>query len=146
MSKTKKVLVVSNIVLAVAIIAAGSWFFLKYRTERSDMGKKLAEVNKELATLKQDPNAAAQAEADKVIEAVGKLYSLPKDEKPSVATVSDKAKLQDQPFFASAENGDITLIYSSAKIAILYRPSANKIINVSSVTIQDQQPAATPSQ
>ena len=133
------------IVLVIAsLLAAGTWYGLKYRNERSDLGKKYAEVSKELASIKQDPNAAAQAEINKTIEAVGKLYSLPKDEKPSVATVSDKAKLKDQPFFASAENGDITLIYSTAKLAILYRPSSGKIINVSSVTIQDQKaPAST---
>ncbi len=145
MSKVSKPLVALNILLVVVIVAAGSWFFLKYRKERSDLGKQYAAAAKELASFKQDPNAAAQAEADKTVEAVGKLYSLPKDEKPSVATVSDKEKLKDQPFFVGAENGDITLIYSTAKLAILYRPSTGKIINVSSVTIQDKQaPTTTP--
>lgn len=143
MAKTSKISVVINVVLIAVLAAAGSWFFLKYKKERSDLGKKYADAAKQLETFKKDPNAAAQAEANKTIEAVGKLYSLPKGEQPSVATVNDKAKLKDQPFFAQAENGDVTLIYSTAKLAILYRPSTNKIINVSSVTIQDQ-PAQTP--
>lgn len=142
MSKVKKISVITNVFLVVVLVAAGSWFFLKYRKERSDLGTKYAEASKVLAAFKQDPNAAAQAEANKTIEQVGKVYSLPKDETPSVATVKDKEKLKDQPFFANAENGDITLIYSTAKLAILYRPSTNKIINVSSVTIQDQQTPA----
>lgn len=144
MSKTTKISYIANVLLLVVLVAAGSWFFLKYKKERSDLGKKYADAAKQLDAFKQDPNAAAQAEANKTIEAVGKLYSLPKDETPSVATVKDKTKLKDQPFFASAENGDVTLIYSTAKLAILYRPSSNKIINVSSVTIQDQQTPATP--
>jgi hypothetical protein len=142
-SKVSKVSVGINVLLVVVLVAAGSWFFLKYRQERSNLGKKYAEATKQLDAYKKDPNAAAQAEVNKTIEEVGKLYALPKDEQPSVATVKDKAKLSDQPFFAKAENGDITLIYSNAKLALLYRPTTKQIINVSSVTIQDQ-PTKTP--
>ncbi len=98
---------------------------------------------KKYQDLKKNPvsaEKAAQEEVDRTIAKVGKLYgSLPTDEKPSVATVSDKEQLKDQPFFDKAINGDITLIYSNAKLAILYRPSTNQIINVSSVTIQATQ-------
>jgi predicted lipid-binding transport protein (Tim44 family) len=137
-SKKSTSSVVLNIVLLLIIAGGLSWFFFKYRQQRSDLGKKYAEASQQLTTYKTDPNAAAQAEAAKTIAEVGKLYALPKDEQPSVATVKDKAKLKDQAFFAKAENGDITLIYSTAKVAVLYRPSTKQIINVSSVTFQDQ--------
>ncbi|MDB5185900.1 MAG: hypothetical protein JWL85_423 [Candidatus Saccharibacteria bacterium] len=84
---------------------------------------------------------AAQDEIGRTISEVGKLYDLPKDETPSIATVKDKEKLKDQPFFAKAENGDTTLIYSKAKLAILYRPGTKQLINVSSVNIQSQVPS-----
>ncbi|MEK7602746.1 MAG: hypothetical protein AAB459_00685 [Patescibacteria group bacterium] len=90
--------------------------------------------------LKNNPPSAtdlAQAEIDRYIAEVGKLYDLPKDEKPQVATVKDKEKLKDQPFFIKAENDDITLIYTGAKLAILYRPSTKQIVNVSTVTVQE---------
>lgn len=117
----KKILVILNVLVLVALGAFGAYYFKEYRD------------------LKNNPASAeqaAQAQADKTIEEVGRLYDLPKDEKPSVATVNDKEKLKDQPFFAKAENGDVTLIYSNAKLAILYRPGSKQIINVSSVTIQ----------
>ncbi len=117
----KKILIVANIILILALAGAGGFYFKKYRD------------------LKQNPTSAQQAaqdQADRTVEEVGRSYDLPKDEKPSVATVSDKEKLKDQPFFAKAENGDITLIYSKAKLAILYRPGTKKVINVSSVSIQ----------
>ncbi len=130
--------------LVLALIAGGSWFYFKYRVERSALGKKYADSLSVIETFKQDPTAASQAQADNTIAKVNKLYSLPKDEKPSVASVSDKAKLKDQPFFVNAENGDVTLIYTKAKLAILYRPSTDKLINVSSVTIQDKTTNPTP--
>lgn len=113
---------IGNIILILALAGFGGFYFRKYEN------------------LKNHPvsaDQAAQAEIDRTISKVSKLYgSLPTNEKPSVATVKDKDKLKDQPFFSKAENDDITLIYSNAKLAILYRPSTNKLINVSSVSIQ----------
>jgi len=84
---------------------------------------------------KQSSVLAAQTEVDTLLGQVGKLIELPK-EIPTVATVSDVTKLQDQAFFANAKNGDKVLIFVQAKEAVLYRPSENKIIKVSPVNIQ----------
>lgn len=118
----KILLVMLNVLVIAGLIAFGGFYFKKYRD------------------LKRNPPSAdqqAQSQVEKTVSEVGKLYQLPKDEKPSVATVKDTTKLKDQPFFAKAQNGDVTLIYSTAKLAILYRPSTKQIVNVSSVTIQD---------
>lgn len=91
---------------------------------------------------------AAQAEVDDLIAKVGKLISLPTDENPTVATVTDASKVKDQPFFANASNGDKVLIYQKAQKAILYRPSENRIIEVGAVNISGQpqaSPTASPS-
>ncbi len=89
-----------------------------------------------------------QAEVDALIAEVGKLIDLPKDEKPTVATVSDSDKLKDQQFFKNAKTGDKVLIYTSTKRAILYRPSEHRIIDVGAVNIrqQDETPTPTPSE
>lgn len=137
----KKILIVIGILLFVAAIGAAVYFYL----ENKETTEKYNEVNAKYTELTQDPQAAQAAEVRKYIEEVGKVYDLPKDEEPSVATVKDKEQLKDQAFFAKAENGDITLIYSNAKLALLYRPSTKQLVNVSSVTIQqDAQPAPTP--
>lgn len=77
-------------------------------------------------------------------EKVGKLLTLPTDEQPTVATVQDKEKLKDQPFFKDAQNGDKLLIYTKAQKAIIYREEGNKLINVGPVTLDTQAPAANP--
>ncbi len=83
------------------------------------------------------PEKLQQAQADDTITAVGKLYDLPKNEKPDVATVKDKEALKKQyPFFDQAENNDVVLIYKDAKLAILYRPSTNRLVKVGPVNIE----------
>lgn len=115
------------VVLAILGVGAGGFFFYQYQ-----------KTNKELQTIKTDPNTlkqAAQEEVKKLIEEVGKLISLPEGEEPTVATVTDVEKLKDQPFFSKAKNGDKVIIYTQAKKAILYDPIARKIVDVAPVNI-----------
>ena len=76
-------------------------------------------------------------EVEQVAEDIGKHVQLPEGETPTLATVSDKEKLKDQQFFVNAENGDKVLIYSTAKKAILYRPSIDRVIEVAPVFFND---------
>lgn len=84
--------------------------------------------------LLQNPQLLTNEQSKNILQEVGKIMSLPSEE-PTIATVTDKDKLNNQPFFKNAENGDKVLIYTTAKKAILYRPSANKIIEVLPITI-----------
>lgn len=127
------------VVIALAWLGATAFLAYAYFDNRNDTNQLRSELDtarQELETYKNNPEEAARAEVQRYVAEVGKVYALPEGEDPSVATVSDKSKLEDQPFFEKAENGDITLIYTKAKLAILYRPSNKQIVNVSSVTIQ----------
>ena len=64
---------------------------------------------------------------------------LPQNEEPTTATVSDTAKLKDQPFFKNAKNGDVVLIYTKAQIAILYDRKIDKIIAVAPINLGTSQ-------
>lgn len=68
-----------------------------------------------------------------IIANVGNLVALPVGETPTLATVSDKSKLANQPFFRQSENGDKVLIYKVAGKAYLYRPSQNRVIDVTTI-------------
>lgn len=117
----KKLLILILIVLA-AFGMYGTWhFYGKYQ-----------------AVLK-NPALEAQKETEALVTTLSKMMELPKDETPTIATISDKEKLKDQIFFKMAENGDKLFAYNKAMIAILYRPGTNKIINVAPIGIN--QPA-----
>lgn len=116
----KKPMVLAIAGVVIALIAVGG--FLYYR---STQASKLNTQNPQ----------AAQAEVRKVVAAVGKLIDLPPGEDPTIATVTDATKLQDQPFFQKAKNGDKVLIYSGARKAILYDPQAKKVIDVAPINI-----------
>ena len=110
-------------VFAALIVAFGSacYFYLKYNN------------------LRNDPNMEAKEDTVKLVREVGKIMLLPIDETPTVATISDKAKLKDQAFFAKAEDGDKLLAYGGKYMqAILYRPSIHKIINVAPIVSDGQ--------
>jgi len=115
------------VVLAIAIVVS-FYFYIQYQNTKK---------------LLQNPTLVATEEAKALVAKVSILMELPTGEEPTVATVSDKSKLADQPFFMNAQNGDKVLIYSGAKKAILYRPSINKIIEVAPVndTAVSQTPA-----
>lgn len=80
----------------------------------------------------------AKNEADEVAsltKTLGAMMELPEGETPTLATVTDRDKLAEQPFFQKAENGDKVLIYTATGRAILYRPSTGKIVDVTTVNV-----------
>lgn len=78
------------------------------------------------------PQIAEANEINVLVDKIGKVVSLPQNEVPTLATVTNKDRLDDQSFFQKAENDDKILIYSIAKQAFLYRPSTGKLIEIAS--------------
>lgn len=81
-------------------------------------------------TLLANPEQAIEEQNNKLIHQVAKVYELPQNEKPTVATVKDKEKLKANPLFEVAENGDKILILSKSRRFIVYRPTTNKVVDV----------------
>ncbi len=77
---------------------------------------------------------SSENEIENLMASLSECVELP-DEIPTLATVTDKSKLIDQAFFKKSENGDQILIFSESSRAILYRPSTEKIINVSDLVV-----------
>lgn len=110
-----------NVLVIVGLAAFGGVYFKKYNDVKN-----------------MTPEQIQQSQTDQYISDINKLYSLPKDEKPDVATVKDKEALKKQyPFFDQAENDDVVVIYKNAKLAILYRPSEKKLVKVGPVNVEN---------
>lgn len=126
--KTSKIFWLALVVIIFILAALPSYYFYSQY--------------KKTQALLQNPTQAATLESQKLIDEIGTLIELPRDQNPTIATVSDITKLSEQPFFANAKNGDKVLIYTQAKKAILYRPSENKIIEVAPVNLGSSSSAS----
>lgn len=124
--KTKRIIYLTSIILVgcVVLIAVAVPLY-KYLTIRDILPffKKSSQVDKE---------------SQEIITAVSKLAIVPVGEVPTLASVTDKDKLPDTPFFQNAENGDRVLLYTQAQRAYLYRPSENKIVESSPLTLNNE--------
>lgn len=83
------------------------------------------------------PDQFSQRDNDKIIGKIGDLYTLPQDEEPEIAVVKDVEALKNNPFFEPAQNGDYVVVYSGAKLAIIYRPEGNRLVKVGPLNVQD---------
>ncbi len=134
-AKNRVFWIVIVIILLIVAVFSSLYFYNQYQKSQNLLNSKSA--------------SSADIQNKEIIAAVGKLFELPANEQPTIATVSDKTKLADQPFFAKAQNGDKVLIYSQNKQAILYRPSLNKIISIGTINLAPSlvsgNPTASPS-
>lgn len=123
----KSVIIAFLVVSILAIAGAGSgiYYYSQYRA---------------LSQRSKDP----QAEVKDVLAKVGKLIELPTGEEPTVATVQDAEKIKTQPFFTKAQNGHRVILYSNAKLAILFDEKANKIINVGAINLSTPSAEVAP--
>ena len=67
--------------------------------------------------------------------AIGRHYVLDSKEEPALITVVDASKLSSVALKDRVENGDKILIYKSLQKAIIYRPSIDRIIDITPVEI-----------
>lgn len=119
----------------ILLIGSGAVVFLLVLGFSINTSVNLRHAKQELAKVQGGASPEAIAESKKIVAAVSKLVVLPEGEEPTVATVTDKSKLADQPFFDNSEEGDKVLIYTTSQRAILYRPSSNKVIEIAPLNI-----------
>ena len=118
----KRIILIILALIILAVGCSGIYYFYKKHLQ-----------------VKENPRIIAVTETDELVKEVGKIMELPADETPTIATVMDKEKVKDQPFFTKAENGDKLLAYTKNQKAILYRPSTRKIIEVAPIYLNNAQ-------
>lgn len=132
MKKSNKFVLIFALLLAAAGIGTSGYLYQQNQQLKANP-KALTDASKQ---------ATAQ-EAKDLKAKVGKLMQLPGDEDPVVATVNDKNKLKDQPFFKDTANGDKILIFTAAKKAVVYRESENRLINVGPIAVTSSSVAVS---
>lgn len=69
-------------------------------------------------------------ETARMVARVGEHAALPDGEEPIIAMIKDSTPLRGQAFYSRARVGDAVLFYPKARIAILYDPRLDRIINM----------------
>lgn len=130
MDKTFYNLLLGYFVISAIIILVGAGVFTVVKYQESQ---------KEVERLSDNSIAVGEKEFESILEMVGKHIVLPEGENPTIATVSDVDKLKEtQPFFNNAENGYRVLVYQEAKKAYLYDPKEDKIVDVGTVNLENE--------
>lgn len=100
-------------------------------------------LQKQVNSLTSNPQAQAQDEAQALKNQISQFMQLPSDETPTLATVTDATKVKTESFFVDAQNGDKVLLFNKKGLAILWRPSTKKIINVAPISPTTNQSSGT---
>lgn len=108
----KKKLLIAGAALAGIALAVGGFFAWQYFS---------------------DPARASRDTAVRVTEQVRKIYEFPADDEPSVARLEEPEKLPKDDFYKNAQKGDYVLVFRNEKLALIYRESTKKLINVDHV-------------
>ena len=105
------------LILGLTILSLGGFLTYKFK-----LLEKVGFINKK------------ENEVETIMKRISEVMILP-DEIPTVATITDKSKFGNQLFFQKAENGDKLLLFTNSNLAILYRDSIGKIIEISQISV-----------
>ena len=91
--KTKLlIIIIPLIIICIAALGISLYSYMQYRS------------------IAKNPQAFINKEQESVLKKLGEFMTLP-DEAPTIVTVADREKLQDQEFFRKAENGDMVVVF-----------------------------------
>jgi len=112
-SKRAKIAIITLVILCLAGIGSGVFFFIQYSQVQAKANQK-EDLTKRIATLAVLP-----------------------DDSSTLVTVADKTKLQNKQLADKVNNGDVLMIFAKTQRLIIYRPSDNKIVDMLSFSAQD---------
>jgi len=120
--KSRPVKRVLQILAAALLIGLIIWLVHGYITAKNQLEQQKA-------------SGSGQSPTQQLTDKVSKKVELPA-ETPVIYTVNDAKKLTNQAFFVDAKDGDKVLYFPGAKVAVLYRPSTDKVIRYQPVSLE----------
>lgn len=128
--RDRRLWLIPAVLLTVIALGLGIW---KYMDQQ-----------KQLDSLKQATKSAQDINKEAAAD-LASIAVVPEGEEPVVREVEEVESLAKQPFYAQAQIGDRVLLYTKAKRAYLYRPSAKKVVNISNnIVVQGANEEAAP--
>lgn len=120
---TVKRLLTVILVIVIFVVGVGSGYMVYNR---------LSEKNSK-------ENGSVDKQITEILDELGSLILLPKDETPTVMSVMDveSLKKENEEFYKNVIKGDILIIYSDK--AIVFRREEKKIVNVAPVFIETDE-------
>jgi len=122
MNRAVRIITFLFILLILAVGAAG-YFFWQYRKASQ-------------AVTGDSGSIATSEEVAQTVALVSRHAVLPQGETPTVATITDTQNLEGQDFFKNARNGYKVLVYSLARLAVLYDPELDRIVNMATINAE----------
>jgi hypothetical protein len=120
--------------LGAAAIVALVLLLVVINMRRVAAEKQLAQLSVRLEQLNGGNQAQNREAAQRIVEQVRRLYAIPADTEPTVATIVDVEALRARnPFYNKAKNGDYLIV--TADRAILFDAVASQILDVVPVQI-----------
>jgi hypothetical protein len=97
------------------------------------MGAMWSKLNSFQAKVPIDP----EVELQELVSEIEVFLTLPKDEKPTLITLTDEElnAVKGEVFFANAIPGDKLIIYQNNSKAVIWRPSARKVVEASIINL-----------
>lgn len=84
----------------------------------------------------------AEEEKQKILASLGKLMILPEGDPVLFKVSNEEVMRKQQAFFKDAKNDDVLLVFQQSGKAIIFRPSANLVVNAGPVNF-DQNATST---
>jgi hypothetical protein len=86
--------------------------------------------------LAQNPDQIIKQEKEKQVKELAKHITVPPGELPEINTVINVAQYASDPFLSKAQEGDQLFVFKLANRAILYRPSEQLVVDVTTIHAQ----------
>ena len=119
--RSRRIQIFMAFVFGVAITSGILLAYANFKPKTSELGIMTGPAQSKDLTEDQIKN---------IIDKVGKIAVLPKNETPVVGSVKDALALKGEKFFENAQNGDVVLMYKAAQKAFLYNRRVKKIVNI----------------
>lgn len=133
----KKSFLNTNLILVIITITLISAFgFYVVNKKNISVGEALGDSDSQVEVANTQSEEKEILARD-ILTDFGAIYEIPPDEVPTIIAITDANKLRESEpeFYANAKNGDKLIVFTTKKLAFIFRQEEKKIINTAPVQL-----------